>query len=496
MAEKRFMATHVPVLVVGAGISGLVCAYALRKAGVDARIVEATERPGGLIRSERRDGYLLELGPQSFSSTAQILDLCRELGMQEQVVEAPSRAPRFLLLNGQLRAVPLSPPAFFASSLFSAGTKWRVLRDVFGSSAPPESGDESVAAFVRRKFSEELLDKLVGPFVSGIYAGDAEKLSVRAAFPQLYEAERSAGSIVRGMIRAAKSKPKPRHKPALQTFRDGNETLVKALAASLGSALRAETSITEISLENPESAASKARKIHVGLLTKNSAEQISADTLVLATPTSVSAKLLQPFARDVAAALKEIEYARVAVVSLGYPKSAIARSLEGFGFLIPRPEKIRTLGTVWNSSLFPNRAPAEHVLLTSFAGGATDPGIAELAAEEISSIVHGELATILKIQSAPAFINVTVYSSALPQYNLGHAQRVASIQKLNAVFPNIFLTGNYTGGPAIGACIEQALSVAESVLARVKATAGSGQAVMPVPTNPRTSNPRNFPYTR
>lgn len=451
-----------------------MCAYALRKAGVDAQIVEAGPRPGGMIRSERRDGYLLELGPQSFSSTAQILELCRELRIEDQLMDAPPRAPRFVLIHGELRAVPLSPPAFFASSLLGAGTKWRILRDVFGRSAPPEGGDESVAAFVRRKFSEELLDKLVGPFVSGIYAGDAEKLKLRAAFPQLYEAERSSGSIVRGMIRAAKSKPKPRHKPTLQTFRDGNETLVKALAASLGSALRTETSITDISLEDSASASSAERKIQVALSAGKSTERVTPDTLILATPSNVSADLLRPLAADVAVALNQIEYARVAVVSLGYAKPAIARNLDGFGFLIPRSEKIRTLGTVWNSSLFPDRAPADHVLLTSFAGGATDPGITEYPAEQISSIVHGELARILKIQSAPSFSNVTVYSRALPQYNVGHTERVAAIRALTAKFPDIFLTGNYFSGPAIGSCVENALSVAEAVLARMK-TRGTGR---------------------
>lgn len=474
MAAQPFMTTHAPVLVVGAGISGLVSAYALRKAGVDAHVVEAAERPGGLIRSERRDGHLLELGPQSFGSTAQILELCRELGIQDQLVQAPRHAPRFVLIGGELRPVPLSPPAFFLSSLLSAGTKGKILRDLFTSSAPPENGDESVAAFVRRKFSAELLDKLVGPFVSGIYAGDAEKLSLRAAFPQLYEAERSRGSIVRGMMRAAKSQPQPRHKPTLETFREGNETLMKALAASLGSALRVATSATEISLEDSVSAASSGRTIRVAIATRNSIERITADNLILATPTSVSAKLVQLLAADVAAAMQQIEYARVAVVSLGYSRSAIARNLDGFGFLIPRSEKLRTLGTVWNSSLFPNRAPADHVLLTSFAGGATDPGITELPPAEISSIVHGELAPILKIQSAPTFSNVTVYSRALPQYNLGHAERIAAVQKLNADFPNIFLTGNYIGGPAIGACIEQALAVAQRVVERVKAGGASG----------------------
>lgn len=461
------MTNHTQALIVGGGISGLVCAYALRKAGLDTWLIEASSRPGGLICSEHRNGYLLERGPQSFSSTPQILELCRELGIQDQLVEAPPRAPRFLLINGQLRAVPLSPPAFFASSLFGLSTKGKILRDVLGSSTPPE-GDESVAAFVRRKFSEELLDKLVGPFVSGIYAGDAERLSLRAAFPQLHEAERTAGSIVRGMIRAAKSKTKPRHKSTLQSFRDGNEILVKAFAANLGSALRTETSVVEAASDYKPGDSRPSEKFRVTLSCKNSTEQITADHLILAAPTDVCASLLRSLAPDVSAALNGVEYTSVAVVSLGYVKSAVASSLDGFGFLVPRSEKLRTLGTVWNSSLFPNRAPDGHVLLTSFAGGATDPVITSLPGDDISALVHREVSTILQIQSPPTFSNVTVYARALPQYNLGHTDRVAAIRSLTAKFPNIFLTGNYFSGPSIGSCVEHALSTAESVLARLK----------------------------
>ena len=211
------MTTHVPVLIVGAGISGLACAYHLRKSGIDAQIVEAASHPGGVMRSERRDGFLLELGPQSFSGTPPLRNLCRDLGIENELIEAPHSAPRFLLINGQLKPAPLSPPAFFASSLFSPKTKFSIVRDLLGRSAPPYV-DESVAAFTLRKFSAELLDKLVGPFVSGIYAGDPKKLSLRAAFPQLHEAERSAGSVIRGMIRAAKSKPSPKQRPTLQSF--------------------------------------------------------------------------------------------------------------------------------------------------------------------------------------------------------------------------------------------------------------------------------------
>jgi oxygen-dependent protoporphyrinogen oxidase len=452
------MTTHVPVLVVGAGISGLVCAYSLRKGNIDAQLVEASPRPGGVIRSERRDGFLLELGPQSFSSTPQLAELCGDLGITDELVEAPPRAPRFLLLGSQLQQAPLSPPAFFASSLFSTKTKWSILRDAIGRSAPPYV-DESVGAFMRRKFSAELLDKLVAPFVSGIYAGDPEKLSLRAAFPQLFEAERAGGSIIRGMLLAAKSKKGPKQRPTLQTFRAGNETLIKALVASLGQALRSEVSVSEIRRTNMGDAA----KYQVTLTANGSADQIIADRLVLATPTHIAASLLPGVSTELASTLSSIEYAPIATVSLGYRKSDVGRSLEGFGFLVPRSAGLRTLGTVWNSSLFPGRAPDGHALFTSFIGGATDPQAVALSANELVALVHGEIAPLLQIHQSPTFSAVTLYPRALPQYNLGHSERLASLQKLRAELPGLWLAGNYLRGPSIGACLEQAQSVAEEI---------------------------------
>ncbi|MFI5093174.1 MAG: protoporphyrinogen oxidase [Candidatus Acidiferrales bacterium] len=456
------MTAHVPVLVVGAGISGLACAYYLRKSGIDAHIVESSPRPGGMIRSERREGYLLELGPQSFSSTLQLGELCRDLGIANDLVEAPPRAPRFLLLNGQLRQAPLSPPAFFTSSLFSLRTKASVLRDLFGHTKPPDA-DESVAAFVRRKFSAELLDKLVGPFVSGIYAGDAEKLSLRAAFPQLHEAERSTGSIIRGMFRAAKSKPKPRHKPTLQSFLDGNETLIKALAVHLGPALRCGMEVVSLQHGGAGYRQTGARFV-VDVKSEAGKDSIVADHLVLATPPNVVATLLKSAREPVEEfRLNGIEFAPIAVVSLGYPKSAVGHSLDGFGYLIPRSEKLRTLGTVWNSSLFPDRAPEGHALLTSFIGGATDPGAVSLPTEDIADLVHRELVPILSVRQQPVFANVQLYERALPQYNLGHLDRITRPSEYSFPSENLWLAGNYLQGPAIGACIEQAKSIAQEI---------------------------------
>ena len=449
------MSRHVPALVVGGGISGLVCAYSLRKSGIDAEIIEASPRPGGVIQSIRREGFLLELGPQSFSSATVLMDLCHELGLDNQILPAPPRAPRFVLLDGTLRPAPLSPPAFFASSFFGMKTKWWVLRDAFGRSIPP-ANEESVAAFVRRKLTPELLEKLVGPLVSGIYAGDPERLSLRAAFPQLYDAESKAGSIVRGLALGKQIKQTGKSRRMAFTFRDGNETLVRTLAAQIGTALRANVRVTGIARREDAS-------FEVSLESDGQAETVSTKILVLATPTDVTGKLLAGLDHSFESLLKRVEYAPVAVVSLGYRRSEIRHPLEGFGFLVPRSAGLRVLGTVWNSSLFPSRTPDGNVLMTSFVGGVTDPAAVELSSAELTNLVHSQVAPLLSASENPAFSNVTVWPRAIPQYNLGHLDRLAAVTKLLQNCPGIWFTGNYLRGPAVGSCVEQSIEVAEEV---------------------------------
>lgn len=451
------MTRNVQALVIGGGISGLVCAYALQQAGVEVLLVEVSARPGGVIHSVSREGYLLELGPQSFSGTSQLRGLCAEIGIADQLLEAPPRAPRFVLVDGKLQAVPMSPPAFFTSSLINRSTKWALARDIFGKSAPPEA-DESVAAFVRRKFTEQLLERLAGPFVSGVYAGDPEKLSLRSAFPQAYEAEKAGGSIVRGMMRLAKNKKGARERATLNTFRHGNETLVRTLANKLGTKLLTKTAAANIYQQNDGS-------FHISL-EGSSNDSVSAKSVAFATPTDVTGRLLAQLDSSFEPLLATIEYAAVAVVSLGYAKRDVGRSLDGFGFLVPRTAGLRILGTVWNSSLFPGRAPEGHVLLTTFVGGVTDPSAAKLSSEELSSLAHRQIGPLLAIRGEPTFSNVTIWPRALPQCNLGHADRLASINKSLTRFRGLFLTGNYLRGPAIGACVEQALAVAKEVAAQ------------------------------
>ena len=454
------MTHQLQALVVGGGISGLVCAYALKKAGIDVQLVEASSRPGGVINSVSRDGFLLELGPQSFGANAALRQLCSELSIADQLLEAPPRAPRYVLIDGILQPVPLSPPAFFSSPLIDRSTKWALLGDIFGKSFPPDA-DESIASFIRRKFSPQLLDRLVGPFVSGVYAGDPEKLSLRSAFPQIYEAERSAGSIVRGMFRLAKNKKGPRQRRTLNTFRSGNETLPRALAKNLSIALIIEAPVTRVVRRTDG-----AFDIH--LHRNDGQDSVTAKSIILAGPTDVAGRLLSQLDSQFESSLAPVEYAAVAVVSLGYRKADIGHSLDGFGFLVPRSAGLRVLGTVWNSSLFPGRAPEGHALLTSFVGGTTDPAAAQLPPEELARLVHREISLPLSIQQDPVFSNVTIWPRALPQCNLGHGERLAQLAALQSKFPGLWFAGNYLRGPAIGSCVEQALAVAENIRASLR----------------------------
>jgi oxygen-dependent protoporphyrinogen oxidase len=460
------MPTQVQTLVIGAGISGLTTAFALQKAGITTLVVEACPRPGGVIQSIQRDGYLLECGPQSFSGNASITSLCSDLSILDQRILADSKAPRYVLIDGKLQNVPMGP-GLLASRLMAGGTRTAILRDLFGTSQPPNP-DESVASFVRRKFSPTLLDHLVGPFVSGIYAGDPEKLSLRAAFPLLHEAECASGSILRGILPALKQRKAKagnnttRERPTLQTFREGNETLIRALAAKLGSRLLCgDEAISVEALEpTPEP---KAPRFGVTIRGQRGEEKIEAERLVIAAPPSVAGSLLASLNSEFDGQLGPVEYAAVAVVSLGYRKEDVAHPLAGFGFLVPRSSGLNVLGTVWNSSLFPGRAPEGHALLTSFAGGATNPDAVRKSPEELCALVNKEIAPILGIRKEPAFSNVTSWQHALPQYNLGHTARLAALEKLRAAFPGLHFAGNYLNGPAIGTCIEHALKVADEI---------------------------------
>lgn len=448
--------TAYPVLVIGGGISGLACAYRLHRAGIPVRVLEAGDRPGGVIATEKKDGFQFEVGPQSFLSTEPLVELIDALGLNDQLLHANPRAPRYILLGGRLVPAPLAPSSLLATPLFSAGTKWRLLTEILRRTRPPAE-DESIAAFVRRKFGDELLARFVAPFVSGVYAGDPERLSLRAAFPKLHEFEARYGSVVRGAMKSRPTKGTPR--AGLCSFRDGMETLPRAIAAHLGDSLLLETSVASLR----HGKADGKPYFEAEIARHNHRETLAASAVVIATPMDIASQILLGLSSEFASLFSRIECVPVAVVSACYRREQMQRAPDGFGFLVPRDEKLRVLGTVFSSSLFTGRAPDGMVSITSFAGGATDPELCELSDAEITETICAEVARVLGIMGNPVVTRLHRHARALPQYNLGHDQIVHSLQALTAATPGLFLAGNYLSGPSVGACVEQANRTAEAV---------------------------------
>ncbi|MFZ0634310.1 MAG: protoporphyrinogen oxidase [Candidatus Acidiferrales bacterium] len=450
------MPTPIQVAVIGGGISGLSCAYRLQKLGVAVLLLETQDRAGGVIGTVETNGFRFESGPQSLLGAPQVLELVRELGLEGELLKADPRAPRYVLVRGRLRAVPMSPPAILTSSLFSLNSRYRILTEALHRSQPPNL-EESVADFVRRKFGHEILEYLVAPFVSGVYAGDPEMLSLKSAFPSLDQWERQYGSVIRGAMGARKSQPGRRL--GLCSFREGFRSLLEGLTRALGDSLVPKALVESIERNNGESGSSFTLRVKRG----SQRETMSVPAVVVAAPAYAAAHFLNGLSSHLARTLSGVPYAPVAVAGMGFKRLQVANSLAGFGVLIPRKEGLRTLGTVWNSSLFPGCAPSDSVLITSFVGGATDPEIVGKDADFISGIVESEIGKVLQISGAPVERRVWRYARALPQYNLGHQQIIEVVRAEAAKLPGLFLVGNYLDGPSIGDCVLLSDRTAETV---------------------------------
>jgi len=457
------------ILVVGGGISGLACAWRLRQLGLSVLLLERGSRFGGVIETVEENGFRFDIGPQSFTNTPALSELIDELSLGGELLRADARAPRYILHRGLLVPAPFSPPKLLTTPLLGIRTKLRILAEPFLRSYPPDE-DESIAAFVRRKFGADLLANLVGPFVSGVWAGDPEKLSLASTFPAVRLLEEKYGSVIRGVMKqrrkgAGESSPKESgERPSLCNFRGGISALVAALAGKLGDAARTGAEIT--SIRRGDVARSESFDVDYGAGGKSESGSFAA--LVLATPAAETGSLLRgvgPSGPRFGELLGKIEYAGVAQVSAGYRVDQIKQreaknGLNGFGFLVPRSEWLHLLGTVWSSSLFPNRAPDGMASFTSFLGGMTDAEIVSRDADEIAAVAHSELSSVLGISGTPVAQRVSRWQRALPQYNVGHREITAQLQEVCAATPGLFLAGNYFGGPAIGACVEYANKVA------------------------------------
>lgn len=469
------------VVVIGAGISGLACAHRLKQMGLRARILEATERPGGLINTVRKDGFLFETGPQFPRFPPSVLQLVLDLNLEREFVAGDSKAKRYIFRYGRLHLAPFSPGGLIKSQLLGFKSKLRILGEPFGYSHPPNQ-EESLAEFVQRKFGVEVLDNLVDPIVSTVFLGDARKMGMESAFPALVEWERKRGSLVRGALSARRSKrqaaksngvlrPSTSHSngnhnglrvtdalPTLGSFRSGMAALPERLAEESKEEITYKAAVQSIAPLSENTAGSNAWRICL-----HGGEQITAEYLVLAIPAHVAARLLETSIPQLASLLKAIEYAPISVVSSAYERSKVANRLDGFGFMVPRRKGLNTICTFWNSSLFGGRAPEGTVLLTSFAESEGNSALGAPSEEECTRVVEAENARILGISGKPVARLVWKDPHALPQYNVGHARRVAEIHSIVPTLPNFYLAGNFLKGRSIGDCVDVAYHVAENL---------------------------------
>jgi protoporphyrinogen/coproporphyrinogen III oxidase len=472
------------VVIIGAGISGLACAFRLKQSGILPLVLEAGDRPGGVIETIRRDGFLFESGPQCPRFPPSVWSLLRDLNLECEFLPGDPKAKRYIFRNGRLHRAPFSPLDLLTTTLLNSSSKLRILTEVFRTSRPPER-EESLALFVQRKFGDEVLDNLVDPLISTIFFGDSFKMGMQGAFPVLVEWEKNHGSLTRGALRTLQSKRKARKPagvsapvdgnpntallkvtdalPSLGTLRDGIATLPRKLAEELRNEIRYNSSVNFVTPARSAGGNPKA-PWQVGL---TNGDKIAAEYLVLALPAYAAAKLLSNSIPQMSDHLAAIEYAPLCVLSFAYPRASVQHDLDGFGFMVPRLEKLETICTFFNSSLFANRAPEGQVLLTSFVGRSNETQ-QPLSDEQYARTVESENARILGIQGSPVERFLWRNPCALPQYNVGHTGLVSEIEAASRTLPNFHLLGNFLHGRSIGDCVDSAFRAAHALHSQIR----------------------------
>ncbi len=445
------------VIVVGAGISGLATAYALVRNGYRVLVLEQAPRVGGCIRSERTpEGYLIEHGPNSLLNLNPEVDrLCQELGLDNDRVDQQAASRRRYLVKGhRLVPVPSRAYQFPLTPLWSPWAKIRALAEPFIPSAPP-GRDESVAAFVRRRLGSEMLDYAVEPFVAGLFAGDPEHLSMASSFPQLAALERTYGSVVGGLIRSRWGR-RSRSPIRVFSFRGGVGQLPDALSRCLGDRVQTGVRVNAIRHESRDG----TPRIAIEAEARGTTQTFVADRLVVATPADVAARLLQTLSPLLADQLEQIPYAPVGLVHLGIARSACTRLPNGSGCLVPKRERLPLLGSLWSSNVYPERAPEGRVLLTNYVGGVRDSDVLKWSDDELVALVVDSLRSLIGLTGRPEFVRVLRHSRAIPQYLLGHAERVARLDQLLKPLAGVYLAGNYLQGVSVRDCLTQGMRLA------------------------------------
>ena len=463
------MSNHPSILIIGAGITGLAAAWWLNKMGHNVTVLEADREVGGTIKTMRSGGWLVELGPNSgLETTPLIRALARDVGIEDQIVYGNEAAnKRYVLRNGSLYALPTTVSTFIKSSLWSFPAKLRLLKEPFLGRAPKE---ETVAEFVKRRLGGEFLDYAVNPFVAGVFAGDPSRLSVQAAFPKLYALEKNYGGLVRGMIKGKKERQQRKEvskdRARLFSFEQGMQTLPATIHKALGDRVKTGFLVESVESSSPGASIEKRYRVHGSCAGVHRSFDVSA--VICAVPAYAAANLIRAFDPSLADKLNRVYYPPVAEVFLGFEERRIRRALDGFGYLVPRKENRSILGTIWSSTLFPNRAPAGHAALTTFVGGSRQPELVPLPDEDLCKMVRRELEEIMATGGDPVRVHVSRWDRAIPQYEIGHLALMGEIEDFEAKWDGLFLAGNYRGGISLSDCIINSKGLAERLASRLQ----------------------------
>ncbi|MBF0195755.1 MAG: protoporphyrinogen oxidase [Magnetococcales bacterium] len=446
------------IVIIGGGISGLSTALFLHKGGATVKVLESRKEPGGNLLTTNPSGYQIEHGPNSTmqkpgreeDALGRIMDA---VGIRPVVANAQANK-RFIVRDQQLAALPSSPLSFLTTKAFSTSAKLRLLWEPFIGKATKE---ESIAQFVERRLGREFLDYAIDPFVSGVYAGNTHSLSVQAATAKIYALEKNHGSLIRGALFGRQKNISGMPKGRLISFAKGMGELPKAISQTLPSgSILSSTNVIRI----------KKQKNRWLVYWEGSGGQAGieeADQVVLATPASQTAKILEETSPEASHLLSTIHYPPILSIAIAYSRKDVTHPLDGFGFLVPRCEKIRTLGSLFSSTLFPGRAPKNEVLLTNFIGGATDLAVETTGDKELASQVAKNISNLLGINGKPNFVHVTRYRESIPQYTLGHLQKLESIEKALSNINGLHLRCNYSGGISVGDCVRNGELLAQKI---------------------------------
>ena len=447
-------------LVIGGGIAGLAAAYELHQRGVPFVVLERGPRPGGVILSEEIDGYTIDAGPDALLiQKPDGIKLCQELGLGDRLV--PTKPPRlaFIQRGGRLHPLPaasvLGIPTrvgpFIRTGLFTWPGKLRMGLELFVPKRRADT-DESVGAFMTRRFGREAATYLAEPLLAGIHAGDVDRLSIRALFPRFVEAERRAGSLIRAFRRRGAAPPSP--DGAFKSLPGGLSEMVRALVKALpADAVRLNTGVTRLGVADDGSF-----DVAIG-----PSEMVHARSIVLATPAYVTAALVRDLDPDLARLCAEIPYASSGTVVLAFPRSAVAHPLNGSGFVVPRVERTGILAASWLSSKWPHRAPDDRVLLRTFVGGVRDPRALEKSDAELVTLSLAALRPLLSISGDPLLARVYRWERATAQHEVGHLDRLAAIEQALARHPGVFFTGSGFRGVGIPDCVADGRATAAQV---------------------------------